>query len=88
MAKGKGGGEGTYHTSQKNEILTSLTGILLSFDLRKSEGEEEGKRTIIWFRNYLLSLMSLLLVSNDVKHHRKENHVSHIAKIVYHESCC
>ena len=35
------------HASRKNQI----TSILLSFDLRKSEVEERGKRAIIWARS-------------------------------------
>ena len=33
---------------KSKKILTTLTSILLSFDLRKSEIEERGKRSVIW----------------------------------------
>ena len=57
----------SYYASQKSEILTTLTGVLLSFDLRKSEVEEREKRARSGCHNCLF-LMSLLLVSNDINH--------------------
>ena len=39
----------SYHASQKNKILTTLTSILLSFDLMKSEvdkREKNGKKLV------------------------------------------
>ena len=76
--RGKGVGEGgggylsriTPIMEKYNKILTTLASILLSFDLRKSEVEEREKTGRIWCHNYLF-LMSLLLVSNDINHHRK-----------------
>ena len=58
---------GSYHASRENKIkyLTTLTSILLSFDLRKSEVKERQKRARSWCHNYLF-LTSLLLVSNDI----------------------
>ena len=38
-------------TEKSNKIVTTLTSILLSFDLRKSEVEERGKRAVIWARS-------------------------------------
>ena len=50
-------------------MLTTLTSILLSFDLTgKSEVERREKRAGSWCHNYLF-LMSLLVVSNHIKHH-------------------
>ena len=57
----------SYHASRKNKILTA-TNILLSFDLRKSEIEEQEKRERSWCHNYLF-LMSLLPISNNINHH-------------------
>ena len=34
-----------------NKIVTTLTSILLSLGLRKSEVEERGKRAVIWARS-------------------------------------
>ena len=68
-------------------LLITLTSILLSFDLRKSEVGERKKRTRSWCDNYLF-LMSLLQVSNEINHQgnfkgnllvtRCENSKSHI----------
>ena len=38
-------------TEKPNKIVTTLTSILLSLGLRKSEVEERGKRAIIWARS-------------------------------------
>ena len=68
MAEGVAGGGGTYHAritpivEKCDKILTTLASILLSFDLKKSEIEEREKRARSW---------CLLLVSNDINHHRK-----------------
>ena len=62
-----------------NNILTTSTSILLSFDLRKSEVEEREKRTKCW---------CLLLVSNDIDHHGNFKRRSHVVKIVNHASRC
>ena len=55
-------------TEKWNKILTTLTSILLSFDLRKAEVEKREKRVRSWCHTYLFSV-SLLLVLNDVNHH-------------------
>ena len=55
-------------TEKWNKILTTLTSILLSFDLRKPEVEKREKRVRSWCHTYLFSV-SLLLVLNDVNHH-------------------
>ena len=56
-------------TEKYNKIFTSLTSILLSFDLRKSEVEEREKRQDVGVMT-IFFLMSLLLVSNDIKSHK------------------
>ena len=65
---GERGGENLSNITEKwNRILTTLRGILLSFDLMKSEVEEREKMARSCCHNYVF-FMSLLVVWNDINH--------------------
>ena len=97
MAKG-----GTYHAShrffeaivhhakKKKKILTTLTSIL-SFELRKSDVKERGKREISWCHNYLIIFN--VFASNSFKdsshhgHFNVKSPIAHYAARPNHASC-
>ena len=96
----RGGGEPFMHHADclklscisKNKILTTLTSILLSFDLKKSQVEEQEKRARSWCHNYILifnvSASGFKLMILTIMEISKENHMSRVLKIVNHASRC
>ena len=76
-------------TEKINKILTTITSILLSFDLRKSEVEGQKKRLEVGViaTNFkcLCFYFQMILTITEIS---KENHESRAVKIANHASSC